>query len=80
MQYRQIAHRLRVQRGPGNPDLVSERPRAGRRGNWAEYLDSDEKPTLVEFDKLCRVDAAHLMKIGAIIEYTPPILKRKKGG
>ena len=80
MQYRQVSHKLLIQRGAGNPDLVSQRPRRGRRGSWGEYIDSDAKPTLVEFDDRCIVDVEYLLKIGAIIEYTPPVTKPRKGG
>lgn len=74
--YRQITHKLRIPRGPGNPDLVSVRPRHKKSG---AYQDSDDKPTLVEFDELCRVDLEFLQTLGAIVEYTPPIQKARKG-
>ena len=70
--YRQIAHRLRIQRGPGNPDRISERPRAGSKGNWGAFLDSDAEPTLITFDDLDQVDVAALLASGAIQAYTPP--------
>lgn len=70
--YRQIAHRLRIDRGPGRPDKVSERPRAGRQGDWREFLDSDEAPTLIEFDEFDRVDVAALLRQGSIVAHTPP--------
>jgi len=76
MQYRLIAHKLRVQRGPGNEDYNPTRPRV--KGGGA-FLDSDEKPTLVEFDAKCQVDVADLLKMGAIVEYKAPA-KRKRGG
>ena len=65
MKYRQITHRLRIQRGAGRPDLVSERPRKQPRGR---FLDEDN-PTLVEFDEHCQVDAEELLKMGAIVPY-----------
>ena len=67
--YRQIAHRLRVQRGPGRPDLVSERPRHKDSGR---VLDSDEKPTLISFDEYCLIDLDGLVRLGAIAIYAPP--------
>lgn len=71
-QYRQIAHRLRVQRGPGRPDLVSERPRRGsKKQGWGDYLDSPEHPTLVEFDEYCQVDIPALLRQGAIAPREP---------
>lgn len=63
--YRQIAYRLRIQRGPGNPDKVSERPRASR----GKYLDSDEQPTLIEFDEFDRADIPGLLALGAIVPW-----------
>ena len=72
MQYRQITYKLRVQRGPGRPDLVSERPR-NKKG---EYTD-DKKPKLVSFDEHCRVDVERLLRIGAIEEYTPPAVSEQ---
>lgn len=70
--YRQITFRLRVQRGPGRKDLVSERPHKKDRHDNRIYTDSDEKPTLVRFDKYCQVDIPSLLQLGAIIPYTPP--------
>lgn len=70
--YRQVAHRLRINRGPGRPDKVSERPRAGRRGDWREFLDSDEAPTLIAFDEYDQVNIPALLAQGAIAPHTPP--------
>jgi len=68
--YRQMAHRLRIQRGPGRPDRVSERPRKGNRSfGWGEYADSDEQPTLITFDEHDRVDVPALLAIGAIVPW-----------
>lgn len=76
--YRQYSHRLRVQRGPGNADLVSERANKGKNadGNWV-YTDSDKNPTLIEFDELCQVDIPQLLATGAITEHAPA--KKRKG-
>ena len=67
--YRVVTRRLRVQRGPGRHDLVAERPM-----NKAEtrYIDSDDKPTLITFDEHCQVDIPWLLRLGAIVPYTPP--------
>lgn len=69
MQYRQVAMRLRVQRGPGNPDLVSERPHTKDAEGNPIYQDEDE-PTLITFDVDCQVDIEKLLKQGAIVPHT----------
>lgn len=77
--YRQIAHRLRINRGPGHPDKVSERPRAGARDRgWGAFLDSDESPTLIEFDELDQVDVPGLLRLGAIVPHPPKGGRRGK--
>lgn len=66
--YRQLSHKLRIRRGPGRPDKVSERPRAGNREKgYGEYLDSDEAPTLIEFEEFDQVDIPALIRAGAIV-------------
>ncbi len=71
--YRQIAHRLRIQRGPGRPDKVSERPREGsREKGWGKFLDSEDHPTLITFDEHDQADIAGLLRLGAIVPYSPP--------
>lgn len=81
MRYRQIAHKLRIQRGPGNPHRESFRPREGsRERGWGKFLDSDEAPTLIEFDALDQVDVPALLAQGAIVEYHPPKRAPKGGG
>lgn len=72
--YRLIGRRLRVQRGPGNPDLVVERPIKETKTGYV-FLDSDEEPTIVAFDELCQVDIPSLIQIGAIVEYVAPAPK-----
>ena len=67
--YRQLAPRIRVQRGPGQPDYVSERPRTKPGG---PFTDSDSAPTLVEFDDGCIVNVAFLLRTGAIAEVSLP--------
>lgn len=78
--YRQIAATLRVQRGAGREDLVSERPvvltakgekKRDARGN-VTYLDSDEAPTLVTFDEHCQINVPFLLKTGALVEIAAP--------
>lgn len=72
--YRLITHRLRIQRGPGNPDKVVERPRAGsREAGWSEFLDSDENPTLITFDELDQIDVASHLRGGGLCEYAPMV-------
>ena len=81
--YVQIARKLRVQRGPGRPDLVSERPGkwVGRGGDSERYVFSDaDAPTLVEFDEHCRGDVAAMLKAGAIREYEAPTTKGARRG
>lgn len=68
--YRQISPRIRVQRGPGKPDFVSERPRATPAG---PFTDSDDAPTLVEFDADCIVNVGFLLRAGAIVEVALPV-------
>lgn len=79
--YRQVTIRLRIQRGPGRPDLVTERAyRVDRGTGRTVFLDEIGKaePTLVEFDEHCQVDVEHLLKLGAI-EPWRPAKKAKKG-
>jgi len=64
--YRQLTHRIRIQRGPGRPDKVSERPRDDVTGR---FLDSDEEPTLITFEEDDDVDIPWLLKIGAIVPW-----------
>lgn len=67
--YRVVTRRLRVQRGPGRHDLVVERP---MNKAMTRYLDSDAAPTLITFDEHCQVDMDGLLRLGAIVPYTPP--------
>lgn len=72
-QYRVLAPAIdAVRRGPNGevlPNLTVARPGNARRG---VFTDSDEAPTLVEFDEFCQVDVALLVAAGAIVPYTPP--------
>lgn len=77
--YRQLAQRLRVQRGAGQPDAILERPRDKR---TKTFLDGDS-PTLVTFAAGDQVDVAFLLSIGALATYNPPQPARppaKEGG
>lgn len=71
--YRVITRGIRVQRGPGNADLVVERPRRDHTDGSYEFLDSDENPTLVAFDHLCRCDVRSMVAIGALAPWDGPI-------
>lgn len=77
--YRQIAHRLRIHDATG-ASRDSERPRAGTRGNWRHYLDSDDEPTLLELREGDRVDIESLMRAGAIVPYQPPKRRAPRKG
>lgn len=68
MVYRVLTRKLRIQRGPGRPDKVVERP--GHDGVLGYVFDdSDGCPTLVEFDALDKVDVSFLLACGAIREW-----------
>ncbi len=78
MKYIQLAPRLRIQRGAGKADLVSERPhKRDKHGNVAFSDDPEKKPTLVEFDEHCQVDIPALLRIGAIREQPVKEVKRR---
>ncbi len=66
--YRQITHKLRIYRGPGRGEKVSERPR----GKNGAYQDSEENPTLITLDEYDQVDVTKLLAAGIIAEYRPP--------
>lgn len=69
--YRQLSRKLQVMRGPGKPDLVSERPTERDEKGVLRFTDSEEHPTLVSFDADCIVNLEHLLKAGAIVEWEP---------
>ena len=72
--YRQVTHKLRMQRGPGRPDKNSERPREGSRAEgWGRFLDTDAAPTLITFDEYDQVDIDALLRLGAIVPWLPPV-------
>ncbi len=66
--YWQLSHRLRIARGPGVPDRVSERPRDRDSGRYLDY----ESPTVVEFEVGDLVDVPSLLAIGAIAPADAP--------
>lgn len=71
--YRQITHKLRLQYGPGKPDIVSERPSRRNREGRRVYTDSDDNPTLVELTGAeVGCDVEMLIAQNAIQPYTPP--------
>ena len=68
--YRVLTKRLRIARGPGNPDRIVERPSRLMRdksGTYDLFLD-DDNPTLVTFDAGDLVDVTFLLRCGAIVE------------
>lgn len=70
--YRQLSHKLRIQRGPGRPDKVSARPRMGsREDGWGEFTDSDKEPTLITFDEYDQVNIPSLLAQGSLVEWKP---------
>lgn len=64
MKYRQIAHRLRVQLGRGNPDWVSERPRNARTGRYLDLDDQGRSTTIVEPPEGAHIE--QLLRAGAL--------------
>lgn len=72
--YVQIVERLRVQRGAGEADLVSQRPvRRNAKGERVAFADDpDTAPTLVTFDERCQVNIPFLLRTGAIREHVAP--------
>jgi|GEM_PF-6686025 len=72
--YVQLSKVLRIQRGPGNADLESERPvKLNAKKEVVGFLDDPvTNPTLVTFDELCDVNIRFLLRTGAIREYVAP--------
>lgn len=69
--YRQVAHRLRFQMGPGRPDIESERPRQRKTGVFQDLDAQGRSTTLVDIPADARVDIGALLAAGAI-ESLPP--------
>ena len=92
----QISHVLRFtkddpvnDKGEKREDKLSERPRAGRRGNWMHFLDNPDAnhgdtpgPTLVTFEADDTLDVPALLRQGAIrlptAKQLPPKTKPSK--
>lgn len=66
--YQVMAKGIRVQR-PGREHLEVKRPYNARR---EVFLDSDEAPTLIQFEEGEHVDLDGLLRTGAIVPYTLP--------
>ena len=69
--FEQVTLRLRVQRGEGKPDLVSERPQERISGSDQKRYTDLDAPTLVTFDSHCLVDVDALLASGAIRRPAP---------
>lgn len=78
MKYRQIAHRLRFQMGPGRPDVESERPRQSKTGVYQDIGPDGKSLTVVDVPDDARVNVAALLASGAIEPL--PVEKPAKGG
>lgn len=76
-QYVQISRKLRIQRGPGVADLVSERPSDPRTKRLLD--DPANAPTLITLTEGDLADVPSLLALGAIVPYAPP-KSAKKGG
>lgn len=82
-----IAHRLRFTKDkPPRHDKLVERPRAGRKGNWAHFLDNPDAnhgdepgPTLVTFAADDAVDVPALLRQDALRSPLPSQLPPVKG-
>ena len=66
----QLTRRIRLQYGPGKPDIESERPyREDDAGNPIYTDDPEKNPTVVDIDEnVVRIDVAALLRSGAIRE------------
>jgi hypothetical protein len=79
--YRQWAHKLRLEYGPGVPHVESERPFRERLDGSIQYLDSDEAPTLITLtgDEVNIIGGAEwLIGIGAITLAAPHAVRPAK--
>ncbi len=84
-QYRQIAHRLRFQMGPGAPDIESERPRQRKTGAYQDLDEQGRSTTLADIPAGARVAIGALLAAGALEVLPPepapePARKGGKGG
>ncbi len=72
--YRQYSLRLRLQYGPGRPDVNSTRPHHETADGRRIYDDSDEAPTLVLLTgEEVGIDVAMLLAAGSIAPYDGPL-------
>lgn len=76
--YRQIAQRLRLQMGPGRPDIVSERPRH-KSGRYLDLDDDGQSTTVIDIPADTLADIPALLRQGAIQEMPQPTPKSGKG-
>lgn len=67
--YCQHVHRMRFNRPPGQPDLVSERPRADDDG---AFLDGKEGTTVIVPDDAVGFNVALALATGALAEIPCP--------
>lgn len=81
-QYRQIAHRLRFQMGPGVPDVESERPRQRKTGVFQDLDEQGRSTTIVAIPAGARVDIGALLAAGAIEALPEPVVPEpaREGG
>ena len=77
--YRQVAHRLRFQMGPGRPDIESERPRQRKTGVFQDLDEQGRSTTLVDIPSDARVDIGALLSAGAVEALPEPEAARKGG-
>ena len=81
--YRQITHRLRLQMGPGKPDVTSERPRQKKTGIYLDIGPDGRSTTTVDIPADALADVPGLLRVGAIEALPPepaPAVKGGKGG
>lgn len=77
-QYRQIAHRLRLQMGPGRPDIVSERPRVTRTGKYLDLGADGKSTTTIDVPDDAQPSAERLLNMGAIEPLPEPKVSVRK--
>ena len=75
--YVQLSRGLRISRGAGQPDRLSQRPMGEDRKGRFFKDDPTTNPTLVTFEIGDQVDVASLLRIGAILPYQAPSPPRK---
>lgn len=75
MKYRQIAHRLRLQRGSGKPHVESERPRHKKSGRYTDLDAAGQSTTTIDIPDDVTDDVAGLLRRGSIQELPAPVGK-----